>query len=69
MKKPPEGGFSLFCQQRTGFKRRPACGRPGWLPETSGGEGQVFHLGGQAALVASGLVFVEDFLVSNDVHH
>jgi hypothetical protein len=48
MKKPPLGAVSHFflCQQRTGFKRRPACDRPGWVPESSGGEGQGFHLGG-----------------------
>ena len=68
-KTAPKGGFSFFCQQRTGFKRRPDCVRPGWVPESSGGECQVFHLGSQAALVTSGLVFVEDALVSNDVHH
>jgi len=35
----------------------------------SGCEGQGLDLGAQAALVASGLVLVEDALVGNGVHH
>jgi len=38
------------------------------LPEKSGGQCQGFDLGGQAALVTSSLVFVEDFFVSDAVH-
>src|SRR6185369_7699231 len=39
----------------------------GCLPERSGGRGQGLDLGREAALVASGLVLVEDLLVGHDV--
>ena len=42
---------------------------PGWLPNKLGGECQGFHLGRQAALIASCFVLVEDAFVSNRVHN
>jgi hypothetical protein len=73
MKKPPEGGFSLCCSapvSNGGLIRGGIS--PGCLPERSGGrsgQGQSLDFGGQAALVASSLVLVEDALVGHGVNH
>ena len=74
MKKPPRfapGRFS-FRGQRTRFKRQRGQSLAGLLIWWSGsgcGESQSLDFGAQAALVTSSLVFVEDALVGNDVHH
>jgi hypothetical protein len=74
MKKPPRfapGRFSVR-GQRTRFKRQRGLSLAGLLIWWSGsgcGEGQSFDFGAQAALVTSCLVFVEDALVGNGVHH
>jgi len=68
IKKPPEGGFLLLLQ-RTRYKRRLEPFKPGGLPNELGGQGQSLDFGGQAALDASGLVFVEDAFVGHGVHH
>ena len=74
MKKPP-----LVCTkavqfrgQRTRFKRQRGLGLAGLLIWWSGsgcGKSQSLDFGAQAALITSSLVFVEDALVGNDVHH
>ena len=66
MKNRPKAVCSLLAAHR--YKRRTAM-PSGLFTLKVRRQGQGFHLGGQAALVASGLVLVEDALVGNVVHH
>ena len=69
-KKPPEGGFFALCWQRTPIKRRTDESVRAGLPEVQAAAAwaRALTLARQAALVASGLVLVEDALVGDGVH-